>query len=380
MKIKRYEASNMEEAIARVKSDLGPEAIILHTRRLQKPWPLSLISKNAVEITAALDVNLAERGETTSSDNGAPAHNISEAIEERFDQLQLEVEEIKSIVKTIASQLTDPLFQEVPACFLDVYERLLYSKVEDDLAKKLMKNVQEQLTISELASPEILHDRLVSEIAKLIPTSPPLVLEEGQRKIIALIGPTGAGKTTTLAKLAARYCLYEGKKAAFITADTYRIAAVDQLKTYAEIIGAPIEIVFSNQDAREALEKHEDKDIILIDTAGRSPLNETQMNELASLMSVCSPDEIHLVLSVTTKMSDQMNAIKRFSIVPINRLIFTKLDETNTPGTMLNIVYKTKMAVSYLTMGQNVPEDIEVAESQKLANLILGVPLDGRSS
>ncbi len=365
----------MEEAIAKVKFDLGPEAIILHTRRLQRSWPMRLFKNNSVEITAALDVNLMEQKEGTNGD-GISKNGVGEAIEVRFDQIQLEVEEIKSIVKTIASQLTDPLFQEVPACFLDVYEKLLQSKVEDEIAKKLMKQVQEELTTSQLATPEILHEKMVSEMAKMIPISSPLSLEGGQRKVIALIGPTGAGKTTTIAKLAAKYCLYEGKKAVFLTADTYRIAAVEQLKTYAEIIGAPIEIVFNSQDAREALEKHEDKDLVLIDTAGRSPLNETQMNELAALMDVASPDEIHLVLSVTTKMSDQINAIKRFSVVPINRIIFTKLDETNTPGTILNIVNKSKVAISYLTIGQNVPEDIKVAESQKLANLILGVPLD----
>ncbi|MCL6472898.1 MAG: flagellar biosynthesis protein FlhF [Firmicutes bacterium] len=375
MKIKRYEASSMEEAISKVKYDLGPEAIILHTRRLQRPWPLRIFKNSSVEITAALDVNLADQKENASK-NGASRNGASEAIDARFDQIQLEVEEIKSIVKTIASQLTDPLFQEVPACFLDLYEKMLQSKVEDDIAKKLMKSVQEQLTTSQLATPEILHEKLRSEMAKMIPVSPPLSLDYGQKKVIALIGPTGAGKTTTIAKLAARYCLYEGKKAVFLTADTYRIAAVEQLKTYAEIIGAPIEIVFNSQDAREAMERHEDKDLVFIDTAGRSPLNETQMNELAVLMNICEPNEIHLVLSVTTKMSDQMNAIKRFSVVPINKIIFTKLDETNTPGTMLNIVNKVKLPISYLTVGQNVPEDIKVAESQKLANLILGVPLD----
>jgi len=380
LKIKRYEAANMEEAIAKVKSDLGPEAVILHTRRLQRSWPLNLVKKNAVEITAGLDVNLMEpKGREVESNGSAPVET-TEVLEERFDQLQVEVEEIKSIVKTIASQLTDPLFQEVPACFLDIYERLLQAKVEDEAAKKLMKNVQEQLSTSELATPEILRAKLVSEMAKLIPVSAPLSLEDGKRKVIALIGPTGAGKTTTIAKLAARYCLYEGKKAVFLTADTYRIAAVDQLKTYAEIIGVPIEVIFNSQDVREALDKHQDKDLVLIDTAGRSPLNETQMGELMGLMNVCAPDEIHLVLSVTTKLSDQINAIRRFSVVPINRLIFTKLDETNTPGTMFNIAHKAKVAISYLTVGQNVPEDIEVAESHKLANLILGEPLDERPS
>lgn len=379
MKIKRYEASSMEEAISKVKADLGPEAIILHTRRLQKSWPFNLMNKSAVEITAALDVNVAQPKLNGEDDVGV-ASDERTPLGERFDQLQVEIDEIKSIVKTIASQLTDPLFQEVPACFLDIYEKLLQHKVDDDIAKKLMKAAQESLTTSQMADPEVLLETVAQEMAQLIPTSIPLSLEEGTRKVVALIGPTGAGKTTTIAKLAARYSLYEGKKVLFLTADTYRIAAVDQLRTYAEIIGAPIEIVFSNQDAREALERHDDKDIVFIDTAGRSPHNDAQVNELAGLMSVCTPDEIHLVLSVTTKMSDQMDAIKRFSAVPISRLIFTKLDETNTPGTILNIANKVKVPLSYLTIGQNVPEDISVADSKHLANIILGESLDERSS
>jgi flagellar biosynthesis protein FlhF len=367
----------MEEAISKVKSDLGPEAIILHTRRLQRSWPISILKGSTVEITAALDVNLMNGAESNGNGNTSKgSSDNSVAVDEKFDLLQTEMEEIKSIVKTIAGQLTDPLFQEVPACFLDIYETLLNSKVDDDIAKKIMKAVQEQLTSSELASPSILHDRTVAEIAKLLPTGAPISVDNGNQRVIALIGPTGAGKTTTIAKLAARHCLYEGKKAVFISADTYRIAAVEQLKTYAEIIGAPIEIIFNNQDAREAIEAHRDKDLVFIDTAGRSPLNENQMSELAGLINVCAPDEVHLVLSVTTKLSDQMNAVNRFSVVPVNRIIFTKLDESKTLGTMLNIANRVKVPISYLTIGQNVPEDIQVAEPQKLANLILGVPLD----
>lgn len=375
MKIKRYEASSMEEAISKVKADLGPEAIILHTRRLHKAWPFNMINKSAVEITAALDINVSQPKSNGEADLGE-VDGETIVLGERFDQLQLEIDEIKSIVKTIASQLTDPLFQEVPACFLDIYEKLLLNKVDDDIAKKLMKSAQEKLTTSQMADPDMLQESVAREMAQLLPVCPPLSLVEGERKVVALIGPTGAGKTTTIAKLAARYSLYEGRKVLFITADTYRVAAVEQLRTYADIIGAPIEIVFSNQDVREALERHDDKELVFIDTAGRSPHNDAQINELAGLMNICTPDEIHLVLSVTTKLSDQMHAINRFSSVPVNRLIFTKLDETNTPGTILNIVNKVKVPISYLTIGQNVPEDISIAESKHLANIILGVPLD----
>ncbi|MBI4734040.1 MAG: hypothetical protein HY779_04390, partial [Rubrobacteridae bacterium] len=158
MRIKRYEASNMEEAISKVKSDLGPEAIILHTRRLQRTWPMSFFKGSTVEITAALDVNLMDDAESNGS-SGNLKSSINDIVEERLELLQTEMEEVKTIVKTIAGQLTDPLFQEVPASFLDIYETLISSKVDDEIARKIMQEVQDQLTPAELSNPTILRER-----------------------------------------------------------------------------------------------------------------------------------------------------------------------------------------------------------------------------
>jgi flagellar biosynthesis protein FlhF len=190
-------------------------------------------------------------------------------------------------------------------------------------------------------------------------------------KTVALIGPTGVGKTTTIAKLAANFAIKEGQRVALITADTYRIAAVEQLKTYSDIIGVPIDIVYSPDELKAALYRHRDKNLVLIDTAGRSPKSQYQLAELQSLLAVDPYIETHLVLSATTKYSDLLEIVKKFSVCSPQKFLLTKVDEAGYLGTVLNLLYQFPTALSYVTTGQNVPDDIELANAHKLANLIL---------
>jgi len=379
MKVKKYEAPTIESALSQVKADLGKDAVILHTRKLPPKGLFGFLKKERVEITAALDINLIDpniksklipKPPTISSDSVPPR------FEEKIGILKSEIDDVKSLVKAIAHQLADPLLQNAPDSVLETYNHLLGNKVCEELAKEILLSAKKQLNKGELQNIEKLQEAVYEQVSNLIYTSGPLDVPKGKRKVIALIGPTGGGKTTTIAKLAAQFSLFKNKKVALVTADTYRIAAVEQLKTYAEIIDAPIEVIFTNEEAKEALDKHLDKDLVLIDTAGRNPHNKEQLDELVDLMKSCSPDEIYLVLSMTTKLTDQMDAIDRFSGVPIDKFIFTKLDETTTPGTMLNILAKTKKHLSYITTGQNVPEDIEIADSKKISKMIVGVPFE----
>jgi flagellar biosynthesis protein FlhF len=174
-----------------------------------------------------------------------------------------------------------------------------------------------------------------------------------------------------LAKIAAGFVLNKQAKAALITADTYRISAVEQLKTYSDIIGLPLDIVYNQDELRKAIRKHEDKDLILIDTAGRSQYNEYQLEELKTLLKANSRIEKHLVLSATTKERDARDIIERFSFCNPKRIIFTKVDETSSLGIILNLLYEKDMALSYLADGQSVPDDITVAGAETLAGLFL---------
>lgn len=189
---------------------------------------------------------------------------------------------------------------------------------------------------------------------------------------VMFIGPTGVGKTTTIAKLAAIYSLWERKKVLMLTADTYRIAAVEQLRTYARILGVPFEVVFSPQEIPEALAKHGDPDLVLLDTAGRSQRDARRMEELQALYRVFRPDAVHLVVSANMKYRDILDVVDRMGVVPVSCLLFTKLDETLTYGNILNAVLDFKKPLSFITTGQDVPNDIEVAEPDRIARLVAG--------
>jgi flagellar biosynthesis protein FlhF len=190
--------------------------------------------------------------------------------------------------------------------------------------------------------------------------------------VFLFVGPTGVGKTTTLAKLAAKLSLIDNKKVGLITADTYRIAAVDQLKTYSEILGIPLSVVYEASELPDVMYKYKDKDVILLDTAGRSHKSEELSRDLQDLMNNLENPEIFLVISLTTGYKDIVSIIDAYNFVDEYKIIFTKLDEASSYGNILNVKVESGKALSYLTTGQSVPDDIEIADSEKIVNYIVG--------
>ena len=201
----------------------------------------------------------------------------------------------------------------------------------------------------------------------------PIQLTPGRSRLVALVGPTGVGKTTTIAKLAAQYRLREKRRVGLITVDTYRIAAVEQLRTYADIIDLPMQVVSTPREMREAVRRMSDLDLILLDTAGRSPKDNVRIQELRAFVSEADADEVHLVLSAMTCARSLQQTAERFSAVGATALILTKLDEASSLGNLLSLLRFSKLPLSYLTNGQNVPDDIETVNAQRLARLILGM-------
>jgi flagellar biosynthesis protein FlhF len=213
---------------------------------------------------------------------------------------------------------------------------------------------------------------LQQTIAGQVKTSGPLLSREDRKKTVILVGPTGVGKTTTIAKLAAHYRQHERRSVALITLDTYRIAAVEQLRMYADLIGVTTDVALTRGDAVRCIARRHDADLILVDTAGRSPGDRAGMTEVHDLLSLNHPVEVHLVLSATTRERDLMQYTNHYRGIPFNRLLFTKLDETTGVGGAFDLMRKTGVPLSYFSVGQRVPEDLEVARPERLAELLLG--------
>ncbi|MDR1621978.1 MAG: flagellar biosynthesis protein FlhF [Synergistaceae bacterium] len=243
----------------------------------------------------------------------------------------------------------------------DLYKRLLSAEVDSAYARKLIEEFQE------LKGSAPFERWLESKIRCAADVSSNVL---GGRKVM-LLGPTGVGKTTTIAKLAAIQALWEHKNVLLLTSDTYRIAAVDQLRTYAKILGVPIEVIFEVENFPNILEEHTDADLILLDTAGRGQRDRKSLETLEVIYNVFRPDAVHLVLAANMKYKDMLDVVERMSVVPISHAIFTKLDETVSYGAIFNVLKSLGCPVSFFTTGQNVPNDIEVASSARLAGLLV---------
>jgi flagellar biosynthesis protein FlhF len=249
------------------------------------------------------------------------------------------------------------------------------NRVAEELAGRLVDEARRELSDEQLRDPAAVRGQLARSLAAMLPAAGPIqVRTRNGPYIVALVGPTGVGKTTTIAKLAANFCLRERRKVGLITLDTYRIAAVDQLKTYAQIIDVPLEVAMSPEQMKEAVGQMADRDLILIDTAGRGQRDATKIDDLRAFFTAAKPHEVHLVLSATCGEGVLTETIQRFSGVGVDRVIFTKLDEAVGFGVILNCLQKVKAQLSYVTTGQDVPSDIEVGEGRAIAGLILGKP------
>ncbi|HHT72479.1 MAG TPA: flagellar biosynthesis protein FlhF [Firmicutes bacterium] len=342
MRVKRFTGQTMQEAVAQLRAEFGRDAVILHTRQKRRGF-IGLFGRPLYEIIGAVD----------------PESNTAR--------------EPKPEVKTVPERppaAPAPKSHIWPEDIASIYQALLATGIPRDTANGLLGEVLRGLPEQAWSNEQRIWHELANHIARQVSTVEPWTFEDGQG-IAVFIGPTGVGKTTTIAKLAANFALVAGKKVGVITTDTYRIAAVDQLRTYADIIGIPFEVVFSPKELHAAAGRLQDRDLILIDTAGRSPNNQLHINELRNYFNDM-PVEVHLVVSATTKEADVPRLVEVFGEIPIDRVIITKLDETTTYGIILHVSKLAKAPISFVTTGQGVPDDIEVADGQYIAKLILG--------
>ena len=420
MTINKYQGKTKEEAIEKAKEELGQGAVILNVKEIKPKGVLKAFKGSVYEVTAAMEekerfsnpvppVNVPLKAHDTISvaadekidipkmqDNRQEAvvtagqiqrmspireirtENAKDGLEKRLENLsnilekQLSVEENKKEEKI--EKVEQPVANKESLQFIKMLYRTL---LENDVNEKYVNQIMDE-------AEKVMHngssvDYILSSVyQKMILKfgEPERIDSAGKKpKIIFFIGPTGVGKTTTIAKIASKYKLELGMKVAFLTADTYRIAATEQLRVYANILDAPMSIIYSADEMNAAVERVSDYDLIFIDTAGFSHKNEAQCDDMKKMIAGLDASyekEVYLVVSATTKYKDLREIVDGYKDIAEYKIIFTKLDETTTYGNIFNIKMYSGAALSYATTGQNVPDDIEEFNTQKIVKLLLG--------
>ena len=410
MIVKKFQAETETEAILKAKDELGSGAVVLNVKTLKQRGVFRLFKKDVVEVTAALEekefINGINNKRPTMENKGAnsgfissqPMKNITggsqinlvadEKIDMNSNAANIE-KKLDSLHSLLENQMNPGgssakrpaaatvMHEEIHAQdtgkkivkerenanykFLQlIYKKLVDNEVDSKYADEIIADIEASL------KKESNIDSILSAVYQkiILKLGEPRTISLGDKpKVIFFIGPTGVGKTTTIA---------------FITSDTYRIAAVEQLNTYASIIDCPVNVAYSPDEMDECLDEFKTYELILVDTAGRSHKSEEQMEELDKLIETVEQRkdefdfEIYLTLSVTTKYKDLVNIADKYKHIKDWAIIFTKLDETCSLGNMLNMKLYTGEPLSYTTSGQNVPNDIEVINEQRLAKLLLG--------
>ncbi len=369
----------MQEALALVRQELGPDAAVLHTREMYGSPPLSWIpGLRKIEVTAAIDVNVPSRlpeAPTNASDNeleaAAPAARSVLRRDASHHDMRGQLIHLQAMVEDLCRRTSSQ--HDLPDAMFQLYTGLIDVDINEERARTLVERVRDNVTRDGIEDLLMLKMYLARTIEEELAIAGPLRVEPGRCRLVALVGPTGVGKTTTIAKLAANFRLREKRKVGLITVDTYRVAAVEQLRTYADIIDLPMQVVSTPREMREAARAMAHLDLVLLDTAGRSPKDEVKIQELKAFLAEANADEVHLVLSsVASAMSLEQTA-RRFAEVGTTGLVLTKLDEATSFGHLLPLLTGMGLPLSYVTDGQNVPDDIAPADRSRIAKLILGM-------
>lgn len=391
MRVKRFIGENVTDTMGKIKKELGPEAVILQTRQVKEGGFLGFFTKTKVEITAAVDDKEANypvnnddikkayeayRAKEIEFAKEKSVRELSTRTEERINNTNSdtssELQEMHTILKEIKGHITSKEDQPSIPEPLGKWNIFLTQRgISQEMSSSIINTIKDNLAGDDWQNEDIVFARIQKQVSAACTNTEIIRPQKNSSLVVALVGPTGVGKTTTIGKLAAGFSIIERRKVALITADTYRVAAVEQLKTFGEIIGVPVEVVMTPDSLQEAIERHRDKELVFIDTAGRSPFHDLHMSELEAFLQKGKPDLTMLVMSVTTNLADQLLVFEKFREISTH-LILTKLDESYSTGSLLDLIVKTSLPVAYLTNGQNVPDDIDAATPEKLTRCVLG--------
>lgn len=413
MIIKKFTGSTEVEAITKAKDELGSEAIVMNVKTIKPRGIFRLFKPVTVEITAALEENdikpqpkpdkktdgfvavADEEIKIDPIDNKTNEHkeekiepkresksDDSEGLEERLNNLQHFIEEQLSNVKEEKkeekeldenSKEISPEKRTTLQFIKMLYNIMIENEIDEKYANQIIEEIERSMGddshIDYILSS--VYQKMILKFGK----SKVIEVSENKPKVVFFIGPTGVGKTTTIAKLASVYNIDKKKSVALVTSDTYRIAATEQLRTYADILNTPLSVVYSESELIESIEQYNSYDLVFVDTAGHSHKNSEQQEELKKILNAVKEKfecEVFLVLSATTKYKDLKNVADAYTEITDYSIIFTKLDETSTFGNILNLKLYTGAQIAYTTNGQNVPDDMEIFNSQNLVKYLLG--------
>jgi flagellar biosynthesis protein FlhF len=382
MDIRMFRAKTMRHALDLVHQELGPDASVLHTRQSNRGWVGRWLFGQEYEIAASATVNVPSRIaqpqlETAITPASPDPLSYSDYASKYRNDFQREVvgqiDTLQDLVEKLYERSTKCPGPELPEVLFRVFTDLIEADVDETIARELIDLVRSESSSNELIDGLLIKTKLAKWLENEIKVTGPVRTDESGHRLVAVVGPTGVGKTTTIAKLAANYRLRERKRVGLITVDTYRVAAVEQLRTYADIINLPMEVVATPREMREAVARMSHLDLVLMDTAGRSPRDEVRIQELKSMLAEARPDEVHLVLSTTAGANAMVATADRFSEVGTTAITLTKLDEATSLGHLISLIRKCPLPIAYLTDGQNVPDDIQVAVAHRLASEMLGM-------
>jgi len=408
MALKTFTGETMQEAMAKVKANVGDEALIVSSREIKKK---TLTSPGLYEVVIEIENEMkpsksskrivnefnnqktedvllkiseaAKKINTLSQNNNIDTHfenkhKTTNVVEVK--ELQKEIQEIANTMKLLQTTIWDlnSCKREnlvIPPEFSEIYAIAKNSGIYKSHLDEIMMLTLKHMPLKMRKSPVTIKRYFNTLLRRIIPIRQEREISMGSKKIMMFVGPTGVGKTTTIAKLAARYAFQKHRKykVGIITLDTYRIGAVEQLMTYARMMKLSIEAVVDPGDFVEALNRLRNNDIILIDTVGSSQHDKEKVDKINSFLGVntFASIDVNLVLSATTKYEDLKDIYNNFSILPIDTLVFTKLDETLKIGNIFSLIYDEKKPISYFSIGQEVPDDLIVASSEHLVDNML---------
>ena len=373
MRMKRFLAASLQEAKDQIVRELGEDAVILSSRQVKRRGLLGWLGFSQVEVTAAIDTPLSSPMAVSQ-----PAIRVREEVHSDisdikaapWEDFQQDLTETRQLMESISRRMSATQRPSYPAAVDAYYSRLQKAGLDEEFTRELLEELFSSLSPEDYEKTESIeqrgHDLLALRLRPHI-----FDVDSKKQRVISLVGPTGVGKTTTIAKLAAYVVLQQKQRVALVTFDTYRIAAVDQLRTYGEILGAPVEVVLTPTEMRQTLDKLQEFDVVFVDSVGRSQQNMMQLSELKAFLEAIQADAVYLTISATTQYEVMLEIVQNYQIAKPTALIFTKLDEAKSYGLIINLLCKTGLPIAFFANGQGVPDDLMQPSVEDLLCLLL---------